>query len=75
MSSMNVQADYFLPIISDCTLTASKKINTADLPYLHTISDECSKCNPRYATFARRLAKIAQTMQNSAHPIMMLLSP
>jgi len=35
-----------------------------NLKYLHANSNEHPKRNIRYATFACRLAKIAQTMQN-----------
>jgi len=50
------------------TSTANSHIDP-NLPYLHVISNECPKCNQcLYATFAHRLAKIAQTAQTSMHP-------
>jgi len=41
--------------------TPNYMINGPNLPYLHVISNECTKPNLHYATFAHRLAKIAQT--------------
>jgi len=40
----------------------------ANLLYLHAIRDERPKCNPHFVTFARRLAKTAQTAQNKRAP-------
>jgi len=36
LQNLNVQADYFLPIISDCTLIASKKSKRPLKPFAHT---------------------------------------
>jgi len=66
----------FLPIMSECTLIASKQLiqpftytdRLLLLPYEHT-------CNLHYATSARTLAKIAQTAQNKCTASNDLLSP
>jgi len=44
MPNINVQADYFLPIILECTLIASKKINRAI--YIHWTSTTISHIGP-----------------------------
>jgi len=47
----------------------------SNLPYLNVNINARTSCNPRYAKFPCRLAKVAQTVPKRADLAMMLLSP